>query len=968
MASNEALRAAQRGALIGGRPGALGRGAGTASKGAAEECKPSCPPTEPLFYHQSGGVVEHNPVIHVIFWGKNWNEPTPSKLREQLMAFYEGLSGSSYQGILTQYFDETGYISPNVTVSHPVIDESVPAPVEVTDGRATEPHTIEHEVAEGIALQNAAAEANKEPKWVREPDAQFVVIIAPGATFRAGFLGSYCAYHSIDDSHSSYAWVPDAEEHSPVNCQGEGKTSRIASHEYAEMATDPYENAWQTRVTNEVGDVCQRLPRVKLTTKDKLNGLWVQRLGDDHLEATCALSDPQPPHVLGFTESASLVGLYEATLNASAYAENLEASYELKYGKTTEYEHSISAGKTAAGVGFALQELHEPISGLEQGTLYHYRVLATNSKNETTQGADQTFTTKFVPPTVTKVEPSKGAENGGTAVTITGTYLLKGVKTVKFGSSRALSFVVNSETSMTAVSPPGAAGQVDVTVTNPGGTSPVSSADKFEYAPFPIVSGVELDVGPQAGGSTVTITGTNLNNATAVKFGSVEAASFNTGSGALKAVTPPGSGVVEVTVTNPTGSSATNHGDRFAYEPPSNSARSVAWGDNSEGALGNGGTESRFQPGAVAGLGEVKAVSGELSNGVKTGVALLVNGTVDAWGGNERGGLGDGTTEGSLLAGPVSSLSEVIAISGGDRFVLALLKNRTVKAWGSNLGFQLGDSFGADSDLPVSVCAVSEKAGKACSNSLNEVSAIAAGEQFSLAVRKNGTVVAWGSNGQGQLGNGGTEASPVPVTVSGLSEVSAIAAGNNFALALLKNGTVKAWGGNTSGQLGTGSTKGPEECSREQLACSKSPVPVSGLSEVSAIAAGNNFAMALLKNGTVKAWGPNESGELGNGGTEASPVPVPVSGLSEVGAISAGGGPFGGDSLALLKAGTVKAWGANVFGQLGDGNNTGPEACSGPVVGTVPCSKVPVLVNSLSHVSAISAGSDFNLAIGRASP
>jgi alpha-tubulin suppressor-like RCC1 family protein len=267
--------------------------------------------------------------------------------------------------------------------------------------------------------------------------------------------------------------------------------------------------------------------------------------------------------------------------------------------------------------------------------------------------------------------------------------------------------------------------------------------------------------------------------------------------------------------------------------------------------------------------------------------------------------------------------------------------------------------------VPVNVCAVGEKA--PCSHSLSEVSAISASTGLSLALLNNGTVVAWGENRQGQLGNGTTTPSSVPVPVSGLSEVSAIAAAGKFGLALLKNGTVRAWGYNQSGQLGTGSTKGPEECREKGQYCSKVPVPVSGLSEVSAISAGSyfatgsNFALALLKNGTVKAWGSNESGELGNGGTENSDLPVAVTGLAEVKAISAGG-----DSLALLKEGTSKAWGPNESGQLG--RSTGPEACSGPNVGAVPCSRVPVSVNGLTHITAISSSTDFNLAIGKAGP
>ena len=147
--------------------------------------------------------------------------------------------------------------------------------------------------------------------------------------------------------------------------------------------------------------------------------------------------------------------------------------------------------------------------------------------------------------------------------------------------------------------------------------------------------------------------------------------------------------------------------------------------------------------------------------------------------------------------------------------------------------------------------------------------------------------MAWGENSDGELGDGvAGKPSNVPVPVSGLSGVTAIAAGAEHSLALLSDGTVMAWGEQQSGQLGDG----PSEDSDV-------PVPVSGLSRVTAIAAGGTGSLALLSNGTVMAWGGNSLGELGDGSEgAASDVPVAVSGLSGVTAIASGGN----HSLALL--------------------------------------------------------------------
>jgi pimeloyl-ACP methyl ester carboxylesterase len=172
------------------------------------------------------------------------------------------------------------------------------------------------------------------------------------------------------------------------------------------------------------------------------------------------------------------------------------------------------------------------------------------------------------PPTITGVSPKQGLESGGTTVTITGTDLT-GASAVKFGAAAATSFTVNSSSSITAVSPPGV-GTVEVIVTGPDGTSPSSSADHFTYLPPPpTVTKLKPRKGPVGGGTTVTITGTHLSGATAVRFGSTNAASFTVNSeGSITAVSPAeAAGAVDVTVTTPGGTSVTSRVDRFAFAP-----------------------------------------------------------------------------------------------------------------------------------------------------------------------------------------------------------------------------------------------------------------------------------------------------------------------------------------------------------------------------------------------------------------
>lgn len=237
-------------------------------------------------------------------------------------------------------------------------------------------------------------------------------------------------------------------------------------------------------------------------------------------------------------------------------------------------------------------------------------------------------------------------------------------------------------------------------------------------------------------------------------------------------------------------------------------------------------------------------------------------------------------------------------LAAGDRHSLGLKDDGTVWSWGDNSHGQLGDGTTRSSDVPLQV------------EGLSAIVAVAAGGDFSLALDELGQVYAWGDNSIGQLADvGGSKRLDRPRRIEGLAEITAIAAGHGFALAKRNDGTVWTWGESSAGR---------PQPTQVRLATAEP------LSDIVAIAAGREHALAVAANGTVWAWGSNARGQLGIGGgfaTARHPVAVLAStgsALSGVTSVAAGAD----SSYALTLDGELFSWGGNSFGELGDGTTS----------------------------------------------
>lgn len=280
------------------------------------------------------------------------------------------------------------------------------------------------------------------------------------------------------------------------------------------------------------------------------------------------------------------------------------------------------------------------------------------------------------------------------------------------------------------------------------------------------------------------------------------------------------------------------------------SGKVSCWGDNQDGQLGNGQTNSRSPtPIDVGGIADATAVA----CGASFSCALRSGGAVACWGNGLGGQLGTGSKKLQPSPAPVSNLTDAIAISAGESHACAVKADGNLVCWGDGVNGQLGTGDQLEKTVPTAV------------PSLDGIAIVAAGSRSTCAVKKTGGVYCWGANELGQLGSGAANPTPnpSPTAVSGL-DATALWAGRNHACAVKRGGAVACWGAGFQGQIGDGQPRA------DATTPTATPTAVSGITNAIGVGTGGNHSCAPTRTGLILCWGENAHGELGTGAVGAS--------------------------------------------------------------------------------------------------
>ncbi len=294
----------------------------------------------------------------------------------------------------------------------------------------------------------------------------------------------------------------------------------------------------------------------------------------------------------------------------------------------------------------------------------------------------------------------------------------------------------------------------------------------------------------------------------------------------------------------------------------------------------------------------------QIDGGDNHNIAIGQDGSMWAWGNNYFGQIGDGNTYTARRVPLLIGIDNTWeTVSAGSNFSIGVKKDGTLWTWGYNYNGQLGDGSSGPGIFQPSPAQI---------GTLNNWRNVSAGDVYAMAIKVDGTLWGWGANDSGQIGNGHNglgSIEPSPVQIGSDNNWKSVSTGQEHTIAIKSDGTLWAWGDNTYGQLGNGTTIN-----------TNTPIQIGTASEWKSVSAGGLFSIAIKTDGTIWGWGNNTNGQLGDGTTIQRNSPVQI-GSSTDWINASAATRTSGYVLAVKTDGTLWSWGENTYGQLGDGTN-----------------------------------------------